>query len=485
MNKKDFEKIVGKGNVFDDENTLQSYAKDESFVSPGLPSHVVKVKSTEQVQSLVNLARDKGLPLIPVSSPGGPRFHGDTIPSQGGVVVDLSGMNKILYVNSRDKVAMVEPGVTFDQLEAELRKNNLRALKPLLPRKTKSVLTSYLEREPILVPREQWDATDPLICTEIVFGNGDLFRTGTAGGPFSVEDQLKAGQSMIFDLGPSQVSLSRVVQGAQGTMGIVTWASVACGRLPAMQKAFFVTSDNLTTLIDLSYKLTRNRIGEELFLLNGVCLAGILGNKPEEIRKLSADLPPWILFLNLTAPDYFPEENMRIQEAEVGDLAQALGLELRTSLGGFSGSAFMKILENPPDEYYKLKYKGGSQEIFFITTLDKTPHFIAQVHQDSGEYRYPSTDIGIYLQPRAQGCSCHCEFLFPYDPADADAKACLSSLVPATSRRLAHSGAFFSRPYGLWADIAYRMDAETTTSLRKIKGIFDPEGILNPGKLCY
>jgi FAD/FMN-containing dehydrogenase len=46
-------------------------------------------------------------------------------------------------------------------------------------------------------------------------------------------------------------------------------------------------------------------------------------------------------------------------------------------------------------------------------------------------------------------------------------------------------GAFFSRPYGAWRDTTYRHAAGTATMQKKIKDIFDPNGILNPGKLCF
>ncbi|MDD2735539.1 MAG: FAD-binding oxidoreductase [Desulfuromonadaceae bacterium] len=486
MLKEDLLKIVGDQNVFNDEKTLQSYGSDESFAVTRLPSLVVRTNSSEEVQRLVKLANETRTPLVPVSSPGGPRRCGDTVPSQGGVVVDLSGMNRILFVSERDKVAMVEPGVTFDQLEAELRTKNLRALKPLLPRKSKSVLTSYLEREPIVAPREQWDTTDPLICVEVVFGTGDMFRTGSAAqAPGSVDDALKAGATLLSDLGPSQTNFSRVLQGAQGTLGIVTWASVACARLPALQNAFFVASDQPGPLIDFSYKLTGSRIGDELFILNGVSLASILAAGPEQIAKLSAQLPPWILFLNLSAPDYLPEEKMRSLEKETGDFARNLGLVLLPALAGVRANSLMKILDTPPEPQHKTKLKGASQDIFFVTTLDRSPSLIAQMRSELGGHRYPAADIGIYLQPRVQGCSCHCEFSFPYDPADAAEKESLRTLLPAASRRLADAGAFFSRPYGPWAEMVYRRDAETTAALRKIKTIFDPNKILNPGRLCY
>jgi glycolate oxidase len=51
--------------------------------------------------------------------------------------------------------------------------------------------------------------------------------------------------------------------------------------------------------------------------------------------------------------------------------------------------------------------------------------------------------------------------------------------------RLEERGAFFSRPYGGWAGAAYRRARDTAEMQKKVKGIFDPNWILNPGKLCF
>ena len=223
MAKEDFANIVGAEHVVDDEKTLQAYAGDGRFASPGLPWSVVRPKNIEEVQGIVKLANETNMPIIPVSSPGGPRFHGGTIASQGGVMLDLSGMNRILNIDRKDRMAVIEPGVTFDQFDGELRKHGLRAFKPLMPRGTKSVLASYLEREPVVVPRDHWDSLDPLVTVEVVFGTGDLFRTGSAAGPpAGLKEQLDVGLRQCFPGGPGSTSLSRVVQGAQGGYRLAT-----------------------------------------------------------------------------------------------------------------------------------------------------------------------------------------------------------------------------------------------------------------------
>ncbi|MDX1777350.1 MAG: FAD-binding protein, partial [Thermodesulfobacteriota bacterium] len=87
MIKKGLEAIVGKRYVLDDEPTLDAYAKDLSLSQSRRPSLVIKPKNAAEVQKAVKLANKHLVPLIPVSS--GVHFHGETIPEQGGVVVDL------------------------------------------------------------------------------------------------------------------------------------------------------------------------------------------------------------------------------------------------------------------------------------------------------------------------------------------------------------------------------------------------------------
>ena len=88
--------IVGASNVSNEKAMLDAYSSDLSFVNTMRPSCVVKPAGADQIQQLVKLANETLTPLVPVSS-GPPHFRGDTVPSTGGaVVVDLSGMKKII-----------------------------------------------------------------------------------------------------------------------------------------------------------------------------------------------------------------------------------------------------------------------------------------------------------------------------------------------------------------------------------------------------
>jgi FAD/FMN-containing dehydrogenase len=81
-----------------------------------------------------------------------------------------------------------------------------------------------------------------------------------------------------------------------------------------------------------------------------------------------------------------------------------------------------------------------------------------------------------------QGAAAHCQIVIP---TDKDNPENLQVMYEQLSKVLANSGAFYSRPYGLWADIVYGGNAEHTEMTKKMKAIFDPANILNPGKLCF
>jgi FAD/FMN-containing dehydrogenase len=77
------------------------------------------------------------------------------------------------------------------------------------------------------------------------------------------------------------------------------------------------------------------------------------------------------------------------------------------------------------------------------------------------------------------------EFTIPYDPADKNDRALAERLFAAASETLIAQGAYFSRPYGPWADLVYSRDATATRVLRTVKQIVDPNHVMNPGKLCF
>ena len=166
--------------------------------------------------------------------------------------------------------------------------------------------------------------------------------------------------------------------------------------------------------------------------------------------------------------------------------AEKFGLDISDAVPGVTADELLKLVQKPSEEpYWKIRRKGACQDIFFLTTLDRVPSFITVMQEQASQHGYTASDIGTYIQPMVQGTSCHCEFDIFYSPGNETEAAKALEFYSSAGEALIGAGAFFSRPYGIIVDEIYRRDEETTAALRKVKKIFDPNNVLNPGKLCF
>src|SRR4030042_949858 len=168
--------IVGVENLSDDSEVLKNYSKDFSLVPPGMPNYVVRPKDASEVRKVIQFANEHLIPVIPVSS--SVHFHGTTVPKQGGVVLDLTRMNRILEIDEFNRRVRIEAGVTWGQLTEELEKRGFRMIMPLVPHPQRSVVTDYLERE---VPTNTaYDYGEPMQSMEVAWPTGEIFRVALA-----------------------------------------------------------------------------------------------------------------------------------------------------------------------------------------------------------------------------------------------------------------------------------------------------------------
>jgi FAD/FMN-containing dehydrogenase len=478
---------ISPGRISVNRAELDSYSRDISFVNHVRPASVVKPQTAADIQKIVKFANETGTPLVPVSS-GPPHFRGDTVPSVGSaVIVDMSGMKKIMLVDRKRRVAMCEPGVTFAELIPEVEKVGLRLNMPLLPRKSKSVVGSILEREPIIMPKYQWDISDPLACAEIFFGTGDEFRTGQAAGPGSIAEQWAVGGVQKAPYGPGTASWHRLIQGAQGTMGIVTWVSMRCEILPSLEEPFVVGSANVDALLQMAYWLVRLRAVNECFILNNTNLAAIFAKeRPDEFQKLNATLPVWTLFYTVAGYEHFPEERVSSQIKDITEITQRLGVEAKKAIGEVSAHEILKAVQKPSsDPYWKLQPSGACQDIFYLTLREKLEAQLDTMNSLVEKSGYATSNLGVYIQPVVQGTSYHCEFNLFYDPENRRELNRVQEIAARAVKELIATGAFFSRPYGENSQTILNRDAASLSILSKLKKMFDPNNVMNPGKVCF
>ncbi len=484
IDKDELIKIVGKENVSDTPAVLLQYSSDHSLVPPGAPECVVWPTDSEKVGDVLKWANKNNVPVVPVSSKV--HFNGGAIPKQGGVILDLSKMNKIFEINVDLKKARFEAGVTWGQLAGELAKKGMRVMMPLLPHANRSVLVDYLERE---VPTNTvYDYGEPMMGFEVVWPTGEVFRMGSA----SVNGYPDSGSKGGNPSGPG-IDFYRLVQGAQGTMGAVTWTNLKIMFQTQKDKVFFAPVNDLAYANEFLYRLLPRRVGQEVVLLNRVDLAAIIAeNMPADFEKLRATLPPWTLAIVISGLTRRPDEKIAY---EVNLLKEIVKNEFRKltvdeALPGFPGlgGKLLSLLRNPwPADlpYWKNRWQGASQSLFFIARPEKAPKFVEIVEAVAPKHGYPVADIGSYIQPIEHNRACQVEFTFFYNGADAGAKARIAALYRDAARALIAEGALFTRPYGDLATMVYERAAGYTMALKRVKKVFDPNNIMNPGNLCF
>jgi len=465
---------------------LEEFSRDTSFCTARKPDIVVKALSSQEVSEIVKLANEHGIPVTPRSSKFG--FYGAGIPEQGGIVIDMSGMKKIRKVDVRNRWVMFEAGVTYGELQQELKKHGMRILNPLLPHNDKSVISSTLEREPKLTSKHHLDET--IFTMEMVMPTGEIFHTGSMSispdAPEKISDELPSDLCNFH--GPG-LDWFRLVPGSLGSFGIVTVMNAKIDLIPKNQKVVYFGFDSLDDCVEPVYRALRKLIGDECFVLNSRYLATALATDASEINRISKILPNYIVALNVTAGDWFPEDKISYQDEAIKELSRMFMIQPMETIPGVPEveKVILKMLYQPCDDgdYWKFRAKGASSEVFFLTQLQRAPEFLKAIKKAAAENNFAADEIGIYLQPKQNGRAFHMEAAFSYDPENPAEKKQVEDIFMAASESLLNKGAFFYRLYGPWVDMVYSRTGNLQGTLKRIKKSLDPKNILSPGKLGF
>ncbi len=489
--KSNLEKIVGKGSVLVDEVRLNEYSGDQSFVAPRKPDAVVFVDTVEQIQALIRHANKTLIPIIPYSS--GKNLHGATIPDQGGIILNLSNMNRIIEIDEENWFAVIEPGVTYRQLQDTLLKKGFRVMVPFGCVPERSVLSSYLERDPVLAAPSFEHGNSLILDTELVLPDGELFRTGN----------WASGGRPGAPNGPIRNTLSRLWTGSQGTLGVLTKMVVQIEPVPQAQKFFFIPFPTLADAVEPLQRIQRKEIGTECFLLNNFNLAALFTDtwdipnrfpvesipSPdfEQLRRLA---PSWVLTVCINGPLRRTEEKISYEVEALEQLCDILNVELLESLPHIPAAQTTMRAEmlRPWSILKKFNYKGTVHDLSFKAPLKKIAALEKTLLDQALKKNYPLDDIGMYLLPLERGRGLHCEFDLhcrQSTPSDGAEWEQVKALWLQASAELINCGAYFDRPYGAWAHMVYARAGNYTQMLRKLKSETDPNNILNPGKLCF
>lgn len=466
--------------IVTDESARAAYiAENRSRLPVSKPAAVIYPTCTEQVQKLAELANEYEVTLVVRSSGGVESMRGSSLPAAGTdcVAVNLSGMNRIMNIDPKNNMAIIEAGVTYGQLNEALVPYGLYCEHPLAPRVEKSVIASMLDREPVMTAKHLWDVPDPLCCMEMVMGNGTLFRSGSAAGPGTLEEMLESGCGINQAQGPVWLDLGRVITGSQGTLAMVTWASLKVRPIGSMSMMTYVQSDDIDRLTAYVSMVVRQRLGEEAVILNRKGMAQVFGLDAAAV----AGMPKWTYISSARGFRFFPERYMNNQLADMEDIAREYSLTVQRELPGVCNGQVEAVLRgsSPKDDYWKQRYGKDVFELFCLSTMDKIASFTAYAETAAEKCGLEREALCVYAQPTQMARCCHIEFLINADAKTADRLEELLGTV------LLDNKAFFSRPYGRLTESVYEKYSDQKGFMPAIKLFFDEKGVMNPGRLVY
>jgi glycolate oxidase len=194
--------IVGEQNYTDSLIDMVSYSYDASEHSHR-PSCGMWAESAEQVAEILKLANREKIPVIPRGA--GTSLSGMTVPSRGGIVLDLSRMNKILKISIEDRLALVQPGVVYEEFEKALMPYGF-FFPPDPASGTVCTLGGNVATNAGGLRAAKYGTTrDYVLGLQVVLPEGRIMRTGSL--------TMKS---------VSGYDLTRLFVGSEGTLGVVT-----------------------------------------------------------------------------------------------------------------------------------------------------------------------------------------------------------------------------------------------------------------------
>jgi len=211
-----FRSVVGDEWVFTSDADTAIYRDHYSPLrdEPGekLASAALGPDSAEQVQAIVRIANEYGIPLYPISTGRNLGYGGSAPVLSGSVVLDLKRMNRILEVDERNAYALVEPGVSYFDLYRYIRERNLKLWIDCPDPGWGSLIGNALDHGVGYTMNPYRDHFDAHCGMEVVTGGGELVRTGMGALPGS-----RTWQHFKYGFGPYLDGMF-----SQSNYGIVT-----------------------------------------------------------------------------------------------------------------------------------------------------------------------------------------------------------------------------------------------------------------------
>ncbi len=218
-------KIVGAGNVSEEKQDLLCYSYDATQME-FLPDAVIFPANTQEISQILKIANSEHIAVFPRGAGSG--FSGGCLAKGGGIILVTTRMNRILRIDTENLIAVVEPGVVTNDLQKEVEELGL--FYPPDPASMKFSTIGGNVAECAGGPRAvKYGVTrEYVLGLEVVLPNGEILKTG--------------GETMKGVVG---YDLTRLICGSEGTLGIITSITLKLLPLPESKKTMLAVFSSI------------------------------------------------------------------------------------------------------------------------------------------------------------------------------------------------------------------------------------------------
>jgi D-lactate dehydrogenase (cytochrome) len=431
----------------------EHHGRDESPFAPVPPDAVVFARSTDDVVAVVQLAARYRVPVIAYGT--GTSLEGHLLAVQGGISVDLSGMNKLLALNAEDLSVTVQAGVTRKQLNTAIRDSGL--FFPIDPGADASLGGMASTRASGTNAVRYGTMRENVLSLTVVTGEGKVIRTA----------RRAKKSSAGYDL-------TRLFVGAEGTLGIITEVTL---RLYPQPEAISAASCSFPT-VDAAVRTTIETIQAGIPIARCELLDALTVKAVNARDKLALPEQPLLLFEFHGSPSSVEEQARAVEgfaQAHGGQAFEwATRPEDRSRLWEARHNAYFACLQ--------LKPGARSYTTDVCVPISRLAECIAETIRDTEQSFLPAPILG-----HVGDGNFHCAILaLPGDEHEMAEAERLNARIVA--RALAMDGTCTGE-HGVGVHkMGFLLDEhgpDVLDLMARIKRAFDPLNILNPGKVVH
>ena len=445
--------VVGREHVRTDEGALVTFSTDATPLERARPDAVVFPATAAEVAGVLRIANELGVPVVPRGS--GTNLSAGTVPHLGGVVLVLTRMNKVKEVSDAELVAVCEPGVrTIELAQAAAAKGLLFPPDPG-SQTTATLGGNVAECAGGLRALKYGVTRDYVLGVQAVLPTGEIIRSGGR---------------LVKDV--AGYDLRRLLCGSEGTLAVMTELTLRLVPAPEASghgMAYF--PDLAAAARAVSRVLASGVLPVTLEFLDQVCIAAV-----EEYAQIGLDASAGALLI------FGQDGNPAVIEQDLQRIAQACGAEGATSVRiAESEEAASEVLEARRATLPSLSRLEPLTVLEDATVPRSRIAEMVQFIQDVA--RRHEVKIGTF--GHASDGNLHPTAVL--DPADEGAVDRARAAFDEIFARAIELDGTITGEHGIGiVKLRYlerQLGADHIALLRRIKAAFDPNGILNPGKL--